>query len=73
MSIEGSLTNIPNFLSAGSPMGLQRLMRMNNLKKSIIFKYDIVWVDSEKKWYAWYYYDVDKEILAKGVKRGTIS
>lgn len=66
MNQEVSLTRIPNFLSAASPMGLQRLMRKNNLKRGIVFGYSIVWVDSEKKWYAWFDYDVDKEIFSRG-------
>jgi len=68
MAPEVSLTRIPNFLSAASPMGLQRLMRSNNLKRGIVFSYSIVWVESDKKWYAWFDFDNDKEIFAKGGK-----
>lgn len=68
MSPEVSLTRIPNFLSAASPMGLQRLMRNNNLKRGIVFGYKIIWNDTEKKWYAWFDFDNDQEIISKGVK-----
>ena len=64
MSPEVSLTRIPNFLSAGSPKGLQRLMLKNNISRGIVFSYDIVWVESDKKWYAWFDYDNSQEIFA---------
>jgi len=44
---------IPDFLTAGSPQGLRRLMRLNNAKRGCWHKYDIQFVQG--KWFAWYY------------------
>jgi hypothetical protein len=48
-----------NFISAGSGNGLRRLMMKNNLKWGISFDYKILYVENEKKWYAWYRSDID--------------
>jgi hypothetical protein len=48
-------TVIPNFLVAATPLGLRRLMLFNNKKHGAWLKYEIQWVESKKKWYAWYY------------------
>lgn len=49
-------TVIPNFIVASSPLGLRRLMLINNGKHGMWFKYDIHFVNG--KWYAWYHADV---------------
>lgn len=48
-------TVIPNFLTAVTPLGLRRLMLLNNKKHGAWLKYDIQYVESQKRWYAWYY------------------
>ena len=47
-----SLGHIPNYLAAGSPQGLRRLMLLNNAKKGVVFAYSIQFASG--KWYAWY-------------------
>lgn len=50
------INDIPQFLSAGSPRGLRRLMFRNNLKHKGFVKYfDIQWVPGDKRWYAWFF------------------
>ena len=44
---------MPDYLSAESPQGLRRLMRLNNFKRGCWHKYDILFVNG--KWVAWYY------------------
>jgi hypothetical protein len=44
--------HIPNYLTAGSPQGLRRLMLLNNTKKGMVFAYTISFAAG--KWYAWY-------------------
>lgn len=51
MSRENGST-IPNYLSAGTPEGLRRLMRLNNAKRGCWHKYDIMFVNG--RWFAWY-------------------
>ena len=50
--IAPSVGHIPNYLAAGSPQGLRRLMLLNNTKKGIVFVYKITFANG--KWYAWY-------------------
>jgi hypothetical protein len=52
-------TVIPNFIVASSPLGLRRLMLLNNSKHGMWFKYDIQFVNG--KWYAWYHADVTSD------------
>lgn len=53
MSREKAST-IPDYLSAGTPKGLRRLMLLNNAKRGCWHKYDIMYVEKENRWYAWY-------------------
>jgi hypothetical protein len=51
---------IPNFITAQSPMGLRRMMLLNNAKNNTQFKYfDIAQatVNGKVVWIAWYYTD----------------
>lgn len=51
---------IPNFITAQSPMGLRRMMLLNNAKNNTQFKYfDIAQatVSGKVVWVAWYYTD----------------
>ena len=72
MSGVGNSLSIPNFIKAGSPLGLHRLMLMNNLKSGNRYKYqDIQFVNGF--WYAWFYEDksfreVGSEIAKEIVK-----
>jgi hypothetical protein len=50
----GSSLRIPNFLSAGSPQGLRRLMLLNNIRNGKQYNYfDIQFVGS--KWFVWFF------------------
>jgi hypothetical protein len=51
-------TLIPNFLTAGSPRALRRLMFLNNKRLSSFLEYQIQFVNG--KWFAWYYEDALK-------------
>lgn len=61
----------PRFLKAKSPKGLERAMLLNNIRRSSLHNYTIVF--DGKEWFAWYYVDLDgaynqeiKEILKEG-------
>lgn len=72
----GTSLRIPNFLTAGSAIGLRRLMLLNNTKKAKQYNYfDIQFVSG--KWFAWYYDDeaienllTQKESIALGGTNG---
>jgi hypothetical protein len=49
-------TTIPNYLVASTPLGLRRLMLLNNRKQSAYLEYDIMFVNG--RWYAWYIADI---------------
>lgn len=49
-------TTIPNYLVASTPLGLRRLMLLNNRKQSAYLEYNIMYVGD--KWYAWYIADI---------------
>lgn len=67
---------IPNFITAGSPLGLRRQMLKNNVRLGAFVRYfDITYVTEEKKsyWVAWFYEDVtfnDAVIKSQGAKNG---
>lgn len=49
---------VPSFIKAKSPMGLRRIMLLNNTKHRKTFQYySIQFVKGE--WYAWFYLDID--------------
>lgn len=51
-------TSIPNFITAVTPMGLRRLMLINNAKYGAHIRYfDIQFVEmnGKKQWVAWFY------------------
>jgi len=62
---QAKLTTIPNALVAKDVKRLRQLMLLNNRRLSAFLKYDIVWVESEKKWYAWYYEDLTFDLRQK--------
>ena len=68
--MSSQLVTIPNFLAAGSPSGLRRLMILNNIKRSTWYKYfDIQLNPKDGKWYAWYLQTVtDQELLNEAVE-----
>ncbi len=54
--------NIPDFITAQSPLGLRRLMYATNAKSGMQFKYfDIQQItdNGKTKWIAWFYRDID--------------
>lgn len=63
-------TVIPNALVAKDVKTLRRLMLATNGRLSAFLKYDIMWVESEKKWYAWYYEDIIEETRVKPSTKG---
>jgi hypothetical protein len=57
-------TAIPNFITAGSPMGLRRSMLMNNARMGAHVRYfDIgqVTINGRLVWIAWFYEDFDPQ------------
>lgn len=65
MSLDARLDKIPNFVTARSPLGLRRVMLMNNIKNSVQFVYhDIQFVNGV--WYAWYYQQTKVSEIADG-------
>lgn len=54
MTKPASLLDIPNALASSSVNGLRRLMFLNNKKTGNFHNYQIVWNDTDRKWYAWY-------------------
>lgn len=66
MALEGTIYQLPNFVSAQSLMGLRRAMLKNNARKGYQFSYrDIQFVSG--KWYAFYdeYLDAQRDDLFK--------
>ena len=62
MKNQDTLDVIPNFITASTPKELRLLMYKNNISKAMFFKYfDIQYVQSEKKWYAWYFDEADRD------------
>lgn len=58
----GSSLNIPNYLSAQSPLGLRRLMLLNNIRKGKQFNYfDIQFVKGA--WFVWFFEKEDETKL----------
>lgn len=58
----GSSLRIPNYISAGSPQGLRRLMLQNNLKYGKQYNYfDIQFVNG--KWFVWFFEKEDEIAL----------
>lgn len=45
-------------------------MLMTNGRLGAFLKYDIMWVESEKKWYAWYYEDIIEDTRKKPNSQG---
>ena len=66
---ETSLVQIPNFVSAVTPMGLRRAMLMNNAKYRLVFNYYSVSY-ANGRWFAWFYQELgnDDPLLGGGVK-----
>lgn len=54
MNKQASLLDTPNALTASSVNGLRRLMLLNNKRTGNFHNYNIIWNDTEGKWYAWY-------------------
>lgn len=53
--MSSQLVTIPNYVAAGSPQGLRRLMILNNVKRGTWYKYfDIQLNPKDGRWYAWY-------------------
>lgn len=60
-----SLDEIPQFLTARTPMGLRRAMLRNNTRqKGFVVYQDIQWVESDRRWYAWFYVKVEQELMS---------
>lgn len=55
---EAKSTVIPDFLTAGSPRELRRLMFKNNVAHSAWFNYQIQFANG--KWYAWFHVDLTR-------------
>lgn len=56
-------TTIPNFVTARSPKALRRLMLLTNKRTAMWHPYQIMWVESEKLWYAWFHEDVTRGLV----------
>jgi hypothetical protein len=64
-----SLASLPHFLKAKSAAGLQREMLKNNTKlKCFVNYFNIQWVESEKTWYAWFFFEVTERVITEGLK-----
>lgn len=60
----GEITTVPNFVTARTANGLRRIMlRTNTRLKGFASFYSIQWVESEKRWYAWFLEDVSDQDL----------
>lgn len=58
--MQANSTWIANFISAGTPRGLRRLMLLTNAKYGMFIKYqDFQFVNG--KWYAWYFVPMENE------------
>jgi len=55
---EARSTVIPNFLTAGTPKALRRLMLFNNKRLGAWHNYQISFVNG--KWYAWFHEEVTR-------------
>jgi hypothetical protein len=68
MKNQDTLDVIPNYLVAATPKELRLLMLKNNVAKAMFFKYfDIQYVATEKKWFAWYFDEADRDnLILKG-------
>lgn len=55
-----SVTRIPSYISARSPLALRRLMLANNLRQGgEVHYFDIQF--AQGKWWAWFFIEVDKD------------
>ena len=60
MKNQDTLDVIPNYIEASTLKELRLLMLKNNIQKSMFFKYfDIQFVN--KKWYAFYFDEADRD------------
>jgi hypothetical protein len=53
---------IPNYIAAGTPMGLRRLMILKNAKLGGMVEYfniQYAEINGKKMWVAWYYETID--------------
>lgn len=69
-----SPTIIPHFLKARTPGGLRRLMLRNNIKRQMIFDYQII--HDGQQWFAWFQDDVfhtQKENIAQAEVETTVN
>lgn len=65
---EVSVVQIPNFVSAVTPMGLRRAMLMNNAKYRLVFNYYSVSY-ANGRWFAWFYQAIENDdALMTGAK-----
>jgi hypothetical protein len=63
-----NLKRIPQFVAASSPKGLVQAMLKNNFRYGLEFQYfDIQ--NSGGKWYAWFYLEIDRNIVEEKVKK----
>lgn len=68
MRLDTLPTAIPNFLAAVTPMGLRRLMFLNNARLGArVHYFDIQYVElnGRKQWVAWFYENVDDRTAIK--------
>lgn len=65
------ISHIPDFVRASTPAGLRKAILRNNTKhQGFVVYQDIQWVQSESRWYAWYYVTEDLEGLDGVMKDG---
>ena len=65
-----SLKDIPKFISASSPQGLQRKMYKNNVDRQKVFRYFDLQETREGRWIAWYYDAMSIEDELREIENG---
>lgn len=67
-------TSIPNFIAAGSPLGLRRLMLINNARMGAHVRYfDIQFIEmnGRKQWVAWFYENLENDRAVRELSSAT--
>ena len=56
--------SVPDFVTASTPMGLRRLMLLNNIKLGSYINYFSI-QNVNGKWFAWFYKEIDNQEMKK--------
>ena len=69
--MSATVRRIPNFVKARSAQALRVKMLEVNAKRGAVHVWtDIMWHPVEKIWYAWYYSEIDLDILTGDIIDG---